>query len=143
MTTTQVVASAFALALLLTMACHTHRPVEVEKLLTPLAEADSSQLIDAVNNLAAVHSISGKCDIQFEDTSFATAGIAERYRTADGSITLQRPGKIYQRIQTPVVASDVAQMTSDGAHFKIAVLKSTNEKYRRFVSAPMMPFIRN
>ena len=114
-------------------ACHiVHKPVEVEKLLTPLADADTSKLIGVVNSLVGARSIHGKVDIQFEDTSFATAGIAEKYRTADGSITLQRPGKVYLIVQGPL-AIDVAQMTSDGEHFKIAVLKG-DERYRRFVS---------
>lgn len=108
-----------------------HKSVEVEKLLTPLSEANTPQLIAAVNRLAAVRSIHGRVDIQFEDTSFATAGIAEKYRTADGSITLQRPGKVYLIVQGPL-AIDVAQMTSDGEHFRIAILKG-DEKYRRFV----------
>jgi len=113
-------------------ACHiVKKPVEVEKLLTPLAEANSIQLIAAVNNLVAVRSIHGRVDIQFEDTSFATSGIAEKYRTADGSVTLQRPGKVYLIVQGPF-ATDVAQMTSDGEHFRIAILKG-DEKYRRFV----------
>jgi len=109
-----------------------HKKVEVERLLTPLAEANTADLIATVNKTTGVHSIHGRVDIQFEDTSFATAGIAEKYRTADGSITLQRPGKIYLIIQAPFVASDIAQMTSDGEHFRIAILKG-DEKYRRFV----------
>jgi len=109
-----------------------HKKVEVERLLTPLAEANTADLIATVNRTTGVHSIHGRVDIQFEDTSFATAGIAEKYRTADGSITLQRPGKIYLIIQAPFVASDIAQMTSDGEHFRIAILKG-DEKYRRFV----------
>jgi hypothetical protein len=118
----------------LAAACHiVHKPVEVEKLLTPLSDANTAQLFSLVNSMAGVRSIHGKVDIQFEDTSFATSGIAEKYRAADGSITLQRPGKVYLIVQTPVIASDVAQMTSDGEHFRIAVLKSTDEKYRRFV----------
>jgi hypothetical protein len=109
-----------------------HKKVEVERLLTPLAEANTADLITTVNKTTGVRSIHGRVDIQFEDTSFATAGIAEKYRTADGSITLQRPGKIYLIIQAPFVASDIAQMTSDGEHFRIAILKG-DEKYRRFV----------
>jgi hypothetical protein len=109
-----------------------HKRVETEKLLTPLASANTSDLISAVNKLVSVRSIHGRVDIQFEDTSFATSGIAEKYRTVDGSITLQRPGKIYLIIQAPIVASDIVQMTSDGEHFRIAVLKG-DEKYRRFV----------
>src|SRR5882762_2713892 len=123
-----------ALSIILPMAtaCNVHNSVEVEKLLTPLSQADTAQLIRVVNSLASARSIRGRVDIQFEDTSFAASGIAEKYRTVDGSITLQRPGKIYLIIQAPIVASDIVQMTSDGEHFRIAVLKG-DEKYRRFV----------
>jgi hypothetical protein len=125
---------ALSIILPLVTACHiVRKPVEVEKLLTPLSQADTAQLIAVVNNLVTVRSIHGKVDIQFEDTSFATSGIAEKYRAADGSITLQRPGKIYLEVQAPLIASDVARMTSDGEHFQIAIIKSTDEKYRRFV----------
>src|SRR5437667_8361062 len=113
-------------------ACHlVHKPVETEKLLTPLSEADTAQLIATINNLVTVHSIHGPVDIQFEDTSFATAGIAEKYRAAEGSLTLQRPGKVYLVVQGPF-ATPVAQMTSDGEHFRIAILRG-DDKYRRFV----------
>jgi hypothetical protein len=125
---------ALSIILPLAMACHiVHKPVEVEKLLTPLSQADATQLIAVVNSLVTARSIHGKVDIQFEDTSFATSGIAEKYRAADGSITLQRPAKIYLEVRAPLIASDVARMTSDGEHFQIAILKSTDEKYRRFV----------
>src|SRR6267378_1313498 len=124
-----------ALAIILPMAtaCHiVHKPVEIEKLLTPLSQADTAQLIRVVNNLAAARSIHGKVDIQFEDTSFATSGIAEKYRTAGGSITLQRPAKVYLVVEGPLAIGDVAQMTSDGEHFRIAILRG-DEKYHRFV----------
>jgi hypothetical protein len=127
------IALALSLILPLASACHiVHKPVEVEKLLTPLSTADTPQLIRVVNNLVAPRSIRGKVDIQFEDTSFATSGIAEKYRTADGSITLQRPANVYLVVQGPLAIGDVAQMTSDGQHFRIAVLKG-DEKYHRFV----------
>jgi len=61
-----------------------HKKVEVERLLTPLAEANTADLITTVNKTTGVRSIHGRIDFQFEDTSFATAGIAEKYRTADG-----------------------------------------------------------
>ena len=109
-----------------------HRRVETEKLLTPLADATTAELISAVNKLVGVRSIRGRVDIQFEDTSFATSGIADKYRTADGLITIERPGKVYLAVQAPPLAIDIAQMTSDGEHFRIAVLKG-DEKYRRFV----------
>ncbi|MFN2578810.1 MAG: hypothetical protein ABR607_14100 [Pyrinomonadaceae bacterium] len=117
--------------LVLAPACLVRKRVETEKLLTPLATASTSDLISVVNRLVGVRSIHGRVDIQFEDTSFATSGVAEKYRTVDGSITLQRPGKVYLIIQGPL-AIDIVQMTSDGDHFRIAILKG-DEKYRKFV----------
>ena len=106
------------------------RKIEVPQLLSPLSEASKDRLIQEVNRLSTVKSIHGKVDIQFEDTSFASSGIADQYRLVDGSITLERPGKIYLVIQFTFV--DIAQMASDGEHFRVAVLKG-DEKYRRFV----------
>ena len=106
------------------------KKITVPQLLTPLADANKDRLIQEVNRLSTVKSIHGKVDIQFEDTSFASAGIADQYRLVDGDITLQRPGKIYLVIQFTFV--DIAQMASDGEHFSVAVLKG-DEKYKRFV----------
>ena len=125
-------AMALAVVLLTATSCHlVHNTVAVEKLLAPLSEANTAQLVSEVNRLVAARSIHGKVDIQFEDTSFATSGIAEKYRTAEGSITLQRPAKVYLVVEGPF-ATEVAQMTSDGEHFRIAILKG-DDKYRRFV----------
>ena len=106
------------------------KKVQVPQLLTPLADANKNRLIQEINRLSTVRSIHGKVDIQFEDTSFASSGIAEKYRLVDGTITLQRPGQIYLQIQFTFV--DIAQMASDGEHFSVAVLKG-EEKYKRFV----------
>jgi hypothetical protein len=106
------------------------RKIQVPQLLTPLAEANKDRLIQEVNRLSTVKSIHGKVDIQFEDTSFASSGIADQYRLVDGDITVQRPGKIYLVIQFTFV--DIAQMASDGERFSVAVLKG-DSKYRRFV----------
>jgi hypothetical protein len=110
----------------------THTRVQVPQLLSPLAEADTPRLIAEVNRLASVRSIHGKVDIEFEDTSFAEVGVAEKYRRADGTVTLQRPGKIYLVISVPFIAKDIAQMTSNGETFRVAVLEG-EEKYKRFV----------
>jgi hypothetical protein len=106
------------------------RKISVPQLLTPLVKADKNRLIQEVNRLSTVKSIHGKVEIQFEDTSFASSGIADQYRLVDGNITLQRPGQIYLVIQFTFV--DIAQMASDGEHFSVAVLKG-DDKYRRFV----------
>ena len=106
------------------------KKITVPALLQPLAKANKDRLIQEVNRLSTVKSIHGKVDIRFEDTSFASAGIADQYRLVDGTITLQRPGQIYLIIQLLFV--DLAQMASDGDHFRVAVLKG-DDKYRRFV----------
>jgi hypothetical protein len=108
------------------------RTVTVTPLLGPLSEASTTELMAEANRLAAVRSIRGKIDIQIEDTSFAESGVAEKYRTADGTVYLQRPGQIYLKIQAPFVGTNIAEMTSDGAHFRVAVLQG-DEKYKRFV----------
>jgi len=106
------------------------KQVGVPQLLTPLVDADMSQLIAEVNKLASIKSLHAKLDIQFQDTSFASAGIAEKYRSADADVTVQRPGKVYLIIQFALV--DIAQMSSDGEQFRVALLKG-DEKYRKFV----------
>src|SRR5215216_3306251 len=106
------------------------KKISVPQLLTPLVDANKDRLIQEVNRLSTVKSIHGKVDIQFEDTSFASSGIADQYRLVDGDITVQRPGKIYLVIQFTFV--DIAQMASDGERFSVAVLKG-DDKYRRFV----------
>jgi len=119
--------------LLLTTGCGlfgAKRKIQVPQLLTPLAEANKDRLIQEINRLSTVKSIHGKVDIQFEDTSFASSGVADQYRLVDGTLTLQRPGKIYLIIQFTFV--DIAQMASDGEHFSVAVLKG-EDKYKRFV----------
>src|SRR5689334_7436744 len=106
------------------------KKIVVPQRLTPLKKANKDYLIQEINRLSNVTSLHGKVDIQFEDTSFASSGIADQYRLVDGTLTLQRPAKIYLIIQFAFV--DIAQMASDGEHFSVAVLKG-DEKYRRFV----------
>ncbi len=106
--------------------------INVPALLSPLADADTTQLIAEVNRLASIRSIRGKIDIQFLDTSFAQCGIAEKYRTADGTIVIQRPGQIFLIIKVPFVGQDIAQMASDGERFRVAVLMG-EERHRRFL----------
>jgi len=106
------------------------KTIGVAQRLTPVKKASKDYLIQEINRLSTVTSLHGKVDIQFEDTSFATSGIADQYRLVDGTLTLQRPSKIYLIIQFAFV--DIAQMASDGEHFSVAVLKG-DDKYRRFV----------
>ncbi|MBA3321213.1 MAG: hypothetical protein H0T45_07155 [Pyrinomonadaceae bacterium] len=106
--------------------------VTVPAQLSPLLDADTNQLLDEVNRLSQVRSLRGKIDVQFLDSSFARCGIAEKYRTAEGDVILQRPGQVYLTIQAPFVGTKIAEMASNGERFEVAVYQG-DEKYRRFV----------
>lgn len=118
-------------SLLMASGCKPSSKVSVPQLLSPLAEADTARLIAEINRLATVRSLRAKVDIQFLDTSFAECGVAEKYRTAEGSVTLQRPGQVYLTIDGPF-GVNIAQMTSDGTQFRVAILRG-DEKYKKFV----------
>ena len=107
--------------------------VAVPPLLGPRQEADTARLIEEVNRNAQVRSLRGKVDLKFLDNSFAECGIAEEYTAADADITTQRPGQIYLTIQDPFIGSKIAEMSSNGEKFWVAVLKG-DEKYKRFVT---------
>jgi hypothetical protein len=96
--------------------------------------ATQEQLLGEVNRFARVNSMRAKMDLKFEDNSYAELGIAEKYKTADGEVVVQRPGKILLKVQIPILKTDVAQMTSDGEKFRVAILEDGGSgKYKKFV----------
>ena len=86
-------------------------------------DATQAELMNEVNRFARVNSMRAKMDLKFEDNSFAEFGSKEVYRSADGEVVVQRPGKILLKVQVPVIKTDVAQMTSDGETFRVAILQ--------------------
>ena len=102
--------------------------------LLKVEDSSQAQLMAEVNRWASVNSIHAKMDLKFEDNSFAAFGEKEVYRNADGDVTVERPGKILLKVQVPVLKSDVAQMTSDGEKFRVAILQDGGSgKYKKFV----------
>lgn len=96
--------------------------------------AAQEQLLAEVDRFARVNSMRAKMDLKFEDNSFAEFGVAEKYKTADGEVVVQRPGKILLKVQIPIIKSDVAQMSSDGEKFRVAILEDGGTgKYKKFV----------
>jgi hypothetical protein len=96
--------------------------------------AGQVELMKEVNRFARVNSMRAKMDLKFEDNSFAEFGSKEVYRQADGEVVVQRPGKILLKVQVPIIRSDVAQMTSDGETFRVAILQDGGSgKYKKFV----------
>ena len=107
--------------------------VVVPQPLTPLVDADMPQMFEEINRLGAVRSLNGKVDIQFLDTSYAECGLADKYRTADGRLVVQRPGQVYLIVQVPFAGTKVAEMSSTGERFWAAVYMG-DAKYQRFVT---------
>ena len=107
--------------------------VERAKLLKT-ENAVQSELENEVNRFARVNSMRAKMDLKFEDNSYAEIGLAEKFKTADGEVVVQRPANILLKVQIPIIKSDVAQMTSDGAKFRVAILQDGGSgKYKKFV----------
>jgi outer membrane murein-binding lipoprotein Lpp len=97
-------------------------------------DATHDQLMAEVNRFARVGSMRAKMDLRFEDNSFAQFGSKEVYRAADGEVVVQRPANILLKVSVPVIKTDVAQMTSDGEKFRVAILQDGGSgKYKKFV----------
>ena len=98
------------------------------------SNATKEQLVAKIDRFSAFTSMRAKMDLKFEDNSFAKQGIAEKYKTADSEIVVQRPSKILLKVKVPFIGTDVAQMTSDGVKFRVAILQDGGSgKYKKFV----------
>lgn len=127
------VLAATLLGLVSTGCISVKKPDQTPRLLK-VEDAPRSQLMDEVNRFARVGSMRAKMYLKFEDNSFAEFGSKEVYRSADGEIVVQRPASILMKVQVPVIKSDVAQMTSDGTSFRVAILQDGGSgKYKKFV----------
>ena len=116
--------------------CGVFSPKTKVSTVTLLKTVDASQprLVEQIDRFAKINSMRAKMDLKFEDNSFAEIGIAEKYKTADGEVVVQRPANILLKVQVPIIKTDVAQMTSDGEKFRVAVLEDGGSgKYKKFV----------
>lgn len=96
--------------------------------------AGQAELLDKVNHLAKINSLRAKMDLKFEDNSYAEVGIAEKYKSADGEVVVQRPANILLKVQVPVIKTDVVQMSSNGTKFCVAILQDGGSgRYRKFI----------
>jgi len=102
----------------------------------PLFEnASREQLLEEANKLAQIGSLRAKFKVGFEDTSSANLGRSDKYQDTYGEIIVQRPANIFLKIEVPVVKVDIAQMTSNGTSFRVAVLEDgSSGKFKKFVT---------
>lgn len=123
-----------ALAAGLGSACNIVKKESKTPTLLKTEVATQASLIGEVNRFARVDSMRAKMDLKFEDNSFAEFGSKEVYRQADGEVVVQRPGMILLKVQVPILKTDVAQMTSDGERFRVAILQDGGSgKYKKFL----------
>src|SRR5687768_2884611 len=121
-------------AVLFAASCNVVKSPQKTPTLLSTESASQDQLMAEVNRFARVESIEARMNLKFEDNSFAQFGSKEVYRAADGLVVVQRPASIYLKVQVPVIKSDVAQMTSDGEKFRVAILQDGGSgKYKQFV----------
>lgn len=100
--------------------CEKTRPAPVR--LRTVEPARTEALLDQVNELSNIKSIEARSvTIDFEDLAGIEQGKKRQIPTVYGIMILERPQKIRLRLQAPVVKSNVADMVSDGQHFKIAI----------------------
>lgn len=121
-------------AVLLLSGCIKAKEPQATPTLLKTSDATQLELMSEVNRFARVASMRAKMDLKFEDNSFAQFGSKEVYRSADGEVVVQRPANILLKVQVPVLKTDIAQMTSDGQKFRVAVLYcGGGSKCKKFV----------
>ncbi len=114
--------------------CNIYKGEQKTATLLATTDATQKQLMDEINRFARVNSMKAQMDLKFEDNSFAQFGSKEVYRAADGEVVVQRPASILLTVKVPVIKTDVAQMTSDGETFRVAILQDGGSgKYKKFV----------
>ena len=114
--------------------CISYKRPDKTPVLLKTEDATHDQLMAEVNRFARVNSMRAKMYLKFEDNSFAQFGSKEVYRQADGEVVVQRPANILLKVSVPVIKTDVAQMTSDGEKFRVAILQDGGSgKYKKFV----------
>jgi hypothetical protein len=116
--------------------CSIIRPkVSVKRsVLLKTENATQAELFDQIDHFGKVNSMYAKMYLKFEDNSYAEVGIAEKYKTADAIIVVQRPDNIQLKVQIPIIKTDLVQMSSNGEKFCIAILQDGGDgKYKKFV----------
>lgn len=101
-------------------------------ILLEVKDASKEQLLNEVNRFARVNTMNAKMNLKFEDTSFAQKGSKISYVTVNGTVVVQRPANIFLKVD--FASFDIAQMTSNGDKFRVAVLKdNSGGKFKKFV----------
>lgn len=122
----------FIAILLFLSGCNIGVKKDTTPTLLKVEDASKVQLLTEVNRFAKVGSMKAKMDLKFEDTSFAQKGSKQSYISVNGDVVVQRPANIFLTVE--LFGFDIAQMTSNGEKFRVAILKDqSGGKYKKFV----------
>lgn len=130
----QLLLLVLGLSVVFSSSCDIVKKKDSTPLLLKTENASKEKLLEEVNRFAKVNSMRAKMYLKFEDNSFAQFGSKEVYRSADGDVVVQRPANISLKVEVPVIKTDVAQMSSNGTKFRVAILQDGGDgKFKKFV----------
>ena len=121
-----------AMVVMLAAGCISPKTANRTATLLKTTNATDEELRAEVNRFAGVDSMRAKMDLKFEDNSAAQYGTKDVYWATDGEVVVQRPASI--RLKVQVLKMDIAQMTSDGEKFRVAILQDKGSgRLKKFV----------
>ncbi len=107
------------------------KKVTVAEVLPVYQEMTTSQLVSRINNYADVETFSANGYLYVRNYFTGKENKAEEYPYANQLIRLKRPENIRLQVNAPVVSSKVADMTSNGQSFRLAIFYPKDK--RRFI----------
>ncbi len=111
---------------LLTGGCVTSR-VTLPRLLPTEPPMPAAELARRIGGLQQLQSVRSAVQLQFTDYRDSVRGVGRVYPSASGALVLRRPQSIRLQVQASLLGS-VADMTSDGEHFTVAIYYPTDRQ---------------
>jgi hypothetical protein len=103
--------------------------VSVREALRPNAPIPTEELVRRINSYGNVTSLSVQASILVRDYFTGEATKAREFPEGNAVIVLQRPEKIRMRVSAPSpLSKSIADMTSDGQEFRLAVFWPTDKR---------------
>ena len=106
------------------------RRIDVIPFVPPTKSAGLEELVERINDLSAMTSLTTKVDLQFLTIEDAEKGESRQYRTAEGRLLLHRPANIRLQIEAPVLSAPIADLASDGDRFQLLIYPA---RYRALI----------
>lgn len=86
-----------------------------------------TELVNRINAIQEIRSLKASAQLQFTDYKESSRGTGKAYPSANGFLVLQRPQQIRMQVDASLLGK-LADMTSDGEHFTVAVFYPTERR---------------